>query len=130
MCRAIEEEAASCAIFPEGTRSRDGALRPFKAAGTALLTARLDLPVVVVTIDGTWPCGRPSDMLHHLAGLDIRVRIEPPRPMAELRSDPRAARAAIRALMERRLVEMRAEPPPPLPVVPAAKRLSQPPRTG
>jgi long-chain acyl-CoA synthetase len=40
-------------IFPEGTRSRDGKLGPFKDA-YAILARELDVPVVPVVIDGAW----------------------------------------------------------------------------
>lgn len=47
-------------IFPEGERSRDGALAPFKL-GAFRLAASLDVPVLPVTINGgheSWPPGR------------------------------------------------------------------------
>ena len=47
-------------IFPEGTRSRDGALGPFKDS-YAILARELDVPVVPVVIDGAHavlPAGR------------------------------------------------------------------------
>ena len=50
----IERECGAC-IFPEGTRARDGVLKPFKAAGAkALLQASPGVPVVPVAIDGAW----------------------------------------------------------------------------
>jgi 1-acyl-sn-glycerol-3-phosphate acyltransferase len=47
-------------IFPEGERSRDGRLAPFKVGAFRLATS-LDVPVLPVTIDGghdAWPPGR------------------------------------------------------------------------
>lgn len=45
---------AAC-IFPEGTRSRDGALKPFNTAGlVTLLRAMPDAVVVPVHIEGAW----------------------------------------------------------------------------
>ena len=46
-------------IYPEGERSFDGALHPYKK-GAAILAAELDLPVVPVALDGVyrvWPRG-------------------------------------------------------------------------
>jgi 1-acyl-sn-glycerol-3-phosphate acyltransferase len=54
---AALRQGKACAIFPEGTRSRDGELQPFKA-GVVLLARLSRAPVVPVWIDGTfqaWP---------------------------------------------------------------------------
>jgi len=40
-------------VFPEGERTKDGTMQPFRA-GIGLLTANLRLPVVPVRIDGLW----------------------------------------------------------------------------
>lgn len=42
------------ALFPEGTRSEDGKLKPFKI-GPFMLAAELGLPIVPVVIRGTFP---------------------------------------------------------------------------
>lgn len=46
------EEGASIILFPEGTRSRDGKLLPFKRGGF-LLALRTKTPVVPVTLNGS-----------------------------------------------------------------------------
>lgn len=53
--KRVQERNRSAVIFPEGTRSRDGALKPFKRAGArALLGAADRLPVVPVAVQGSW----------------------------------------------------------------------------
>jgi 1-acyl-sn-glycerol-3-phosphate acyltransferase len=57
--RALGEQAVargvSAVIYPEGTRARDGVLKPFKRAGMhELLAAAPELPVVPIAIDGSW----------------------------------------------------------------------------
>jgi 1-acyl-sn-glycerol-3-phosphate acyltransferase len=61
--RAVEvllEEGWRVVIFPEGTRSRTGAMNTFKP-GAGLIAVRTGCPVVPVRIDGLWavlPPGR------------------------------------------------------------------------
>jgi 1-acyl-sn-glycerol-3-phosphate acyltransferase len=72
-------------IFPEGTRSRDGAVQPFKR-GVGLLIKRAGVPVLPVAIDGAhevWPIGRA---LPRLTGR-IAVIVGPAIPADELLGD-------------------------------------------
>ncbi|CAN5799477.1 hypothetical protein BH23ACT5_BH23ACT5_23900 [soil metagenome] len=55
----VQARGRSAVIFPEGTRSKDGTLAPFKRAGArALLAAADQLPVVPVAIQGSWRLNR------------------------------------------------------------------------
>lgn len=75
-----QTRGVSVVIYPEGTRSRSGELKPFKPAGvTTLLQAAPALEVVPVTIDGSWRL-----LCHNLLpvpyGTRIRVRFADPIP--------------------------------------------------
>jgi long-chain acyl-CoA synthetase len=48
---ASADRGYSVVVFPEGRRTKDGKLAPFRA-GIGLLAARLDLPVIPVRLDG------------------------------------------------------------------------------
>lgn len=51
----VQARNRSAVIFPEGTRSRDGSLGPFKRAGARTLLVAADrLPVVPVAVQGSW----------------------------------------------------------------------------
>ena len=50
--KALVGQGLSLIVFPEGTRSADGRVSPFKA-GSVLLAIEAQLPIVPVTIDGT-----------------------------------------------------------------------------
>ena len=50
--RSLQKRTFSAIIFPEGTRSRDGALLPFKK-GAFVSAIELSLPVVPVVVHGT-----------------------------------------------------------------------------
>lgn len=80
--RALGERAqarnVSVVIYPEGTRSRAGELRPFKPAGAlALLDAAPALPVVPVTIDESWRL-LARNLLPVPFGTRVRVRFGAP----------------------------------------------------
>jgi 1-acyl-sn-glycerol-3-phosphate acyltransferase len=49
--RRMERENLSLGLFPEGTRSPDGQLQPFKK-GTFVLAIETDAPIVPVAVDG------------------------------------------------------------------------------
>src|SRR5439155_11074874 len=79
---SVEERGVSAVIFPEGTRSRDGQLRAFRPAGVrTLLRAAPELPVLPVTIDGTWELLRYG-LRPVPFGTHVRVRFGDPIPRA------------------------------------------------
>jgi len=68
----------SAVIFPEGTRSKDGSLQPFKRAGArALLAAADQLAVVPVAIQGSW---RLNKVWPFHPGAAVRIKIGDPLP--------------------------------------------------
>ncbi|MDJ0953946.1 MAG: lysophospholipid acyltransferase family protein [Acidimicrobiia bacterium] len=71
----------SLIVFPEGTRSRDGALHPFKK-GAFRMAISTGLPVVPVTVNGTWEVWPPGSKLFYRGHAD--VVIHEPIPTAEL----------------------------------------------
>ncbi|HVR32014.1 MAG TPA: lysophospholipid acyltransferase family protein [Acidimicrobiia bacterium] len=78
MARTAQNRNVSVVIFPEGTRSRDGALGEFKRAGSiALLRQAESLPVVPMAIDGAWKLLR-HNMKPVPFGTTVRVRFGDP----------------------------------------------------
>lgn len=99
MRRAALEQQHGLLIFPEGHRSLDGEVRPFKAAGTlAVLTARR-LPVYLVVTDGLWAGRRLMDFLKavpHLHGeAEVLGPFDPPAAEEELPAFLEQARSRI-----------------------------------
>lgn len=75
--RRIKNDCSVACIFPEGTRARDGIMKPFKPKGLqALLRGAPDTPIVPVLIDGTYRI-----FLHNLFpipyGGEILVQVMP-----------------------------------------------------
>jgi len=79
---ASAERAALC-IFPEGTRAKDGAIKPFKQAGLLTLCKHMpDALLVPVTIDGTWELLR-YNFWPVPFGVKIHITIGAPQKIAE-----------------------------------------------
>ena len=81
--RQAQEVGHSVLIYPEGTRARDGELKPYKKAGTlALMAAAPDLAVVPVAVEGGWVAMR-HNFLPVPFGTRLRMRIGDPIPRTE-----------------------------------------------
>lgn len=106
-CDAVKKERTGCVMFPEGTRSRDGKIGSFKVVGVATLAAHLDFDVIVTTLDGTWRVGTLGDICRNLPELEIRIHIEPPRPIAAFRGETHESLEEVRDRMKKRLAAFR-----------------------
>lgn len=93
------ESGHSLTIFPEGTRSKGGPMREFKA-GAFRIASRAGVPVVPVTIDGSFRLMEGNKMLIHPA--EVKVTIHPAIATAgmgreELRALPHTVKDTIEA---------------------------------
>ena len=77
-------EGTSVIIFPEGTRSRDGKLQPFKAGGM-VLAIKAGVELVPVAISGTFAILPKGSLLLHPGR--VVVRIGTPIPTGDYRSN-------------------------------------------
>lgn len=88
MRRAVMESDRVLLVFPEGHRSLDGEIRPFKSAGTLACLEARRLPVYLVVTDGVWAGRRLVDFLSavpHLRGeTEVLGPFEPPAANEEL----------------------------------------------
>jgi 1-acyl-sn-glycerol-3-phosphate acyltransferase len=75
-------------IFPEGHRTRDGELRPFRSAGLQALLEDRPTPVYLVVNEGSWQVRRLADTLFNLPLVDARSEVlgpfEPPKDGAAI----------------------------------------------
>lgn len=102
--RRGEERGVSVVIYPEGTRAREGVLRPFKLAGSlALLEAAPHLAVVAVAIDESWKLVRHR-FLPVPFGTRVRMHLGEPilrAPGEDREALLRRVEAEIRATLDR-----------------------------
>jgi len=102
--QVASEEKYSLIIFPEGTRSRDGALLPFKK-GPFTAAILMKIPVVPVVCRGTASIMPKGGYLSILPG-DCDVFVERPIPTADLDYEDRTRlRDEVRAIIAARLAE-------------------------
>jgi 1-acyl-sn-glycerol-3-phosphate acyltransferase len=73
--RRLLEEPCAFILFPEGGRSRDGKMMPFKP-GIGMLVAGTNVPVVPCSIEGAYQALRPGRFLP--GRMPIRLRIGTP----------------------------------------------------
>ncbi len=86
-------------VFPEGSRSRDGAVQRFRP-GAFVLAKHLDAPVVPVVMAGSRQGIRPGSMWIHPTRMHTRV-LAPMRPTAEENHRQFAARVRETIVRER-----------------------------
>jgi 1-acyl-sn-glycerol-3-phosphate acyltransferase len=99
------DRGVSVCLFPEGTRSADGGIAPFKM-GAFKLAIETSRPVAPVVISGAHAL-LPKHSLVFEQRAEIRVRVLPPIPTAGLRvTDTEALARDVRAHMLEALAEL------------------------
>src|SRR5262249_24935248 len=100
------DEPCAFILFPEGGRSRDGKMMPFKA-GIGMLLAETNVPVVPCYLDGTFEAC-PAERRVPLR-LPIRMRVGPPLNFAEV-PDKRAGWEEVATQLEEAVRRLASEP--------------------
>ena len=77
----LKEDMVSVGVFPEGTRSKDGKVHPFRS-GVFKIAQKAEVPIVVCTINGTAPLFRN---LKKLKRTHIHLHVVDVIPAAELK---------------------------------------------
>jgi len=106
--RGARELPHGILIFPEGHRSLDGAIRPFRSAGLEAILGARRTPVYLVLNEGVWRVRRFADLLFRVHLIDAHSEVmgpfEPPADDARLPAFVQDLRQSLVA----RLAEIRA----------------------
>ncbi|MDR0339871.1 MAG: 1-acyl-sn-glycerol-3-phosphate acyltransferase [Desulfovibrio sp.] len=111
-CKSILGQRSCIGVFPEGTRSLDGAMRRFHP-GAFHLAVLTDVPIVPVCMDGTGIFLRRGGFLLRPAAIAIRV-LDPihPSQFTHLGDEaPLALRHAVKDSIQKALDDLRAAYP-------------------
>ncbi len=68
----LVEQPSIYVLFPEGTRTRDGTMRPFKS-GIGMLVAGTPVPIVPCHLQGTFEAFPPNSVLPRLHRITLRI---------------------------------------------------------
>jgi 1-acyl-sn-glycerol-3-phosphate acyltransferase len=104
-----DREGTCPVVFPEGTRSLDGAVGPFHTAGVRKILAETPLPLVVTVLDGGWRIAKVKDLFRNLRGARFCVRVLSVTQSLSAKKEVLDALAKAREDIEAGLTAMRAE---------------------
>ena len=62
-------------VFPEGSRTRDGSIRPFRTAGLRAILPVRPWTVYLVVLDGFWQCAKFQDLVKKISSVRAEVRV-------------------------------------------------------
>jgi len=100
-----KEKGYSLIVFPEGTRSRDGELHPFKK-GAFRMAINTGLPVVPVTVNGTWEIWPPGSKVFYKGHADVVIH-EPIETADMTIKDIDALRSQVYDIIDKQFHELR-----------------------
>lgn len=108
-CRRTLEGGMSLMIFPEGTRSKDGTLLPFKD-GAFQLALECGVPILPLALAGTKDCMQKGSFLLHEADAVVRV-LEPVATHGKKLEDLPELKQLCRERIAAAVAELRGEAP-------------------
>ena len=106
--RAAQELPNGLLIVPEGHRSRDGEVRPFRTVGVEAMLRAQRVPVYIVVNDGLWHARRFVDSLFGIHLIDAWSAVHGPFAIPEDKAEIPAFIEHLRQEIIRRLEEHRA----------------------
>ena len=115
MARAMAHEAGNSdvpiAIFPEGTRTKDGSIGTFRKRGMEKVLKERAWTVYVFVVDGYWKNTHVKNFLADLSHLEGRVEHAATLEWADPTADSADFMQEVREVMIERLADMRSDAP-------------------
>jgi len=105
--RAAEAAVRPVVIFPEGTRSRDGGIRPFKRGGLKAILPARRWSVHVLVGDGMFGAADVAGFVRNVGRVTVRAESVGPYPFDPHRDDADAFISSMVRVMTEKLAEMR-----------------------
>jgi 1-acyl-sn-glycerol-3-phosphate acyltransferase len=79
LCERTIEQGSPIMMFPEGTRSEDGLLRPFKR-GAFAIAKKMGVPILPIVVDGTGGALPKAGLVLNRGRHEITIRVLPEIP--------------------------------------------------
>lgn len=105
---AARESQVPLMIYPEGTRTKDGEIGPFRQAGMGLMLRARPFEVHAFVVDGLWQHAKFKDLIGNLSEIDATLEYVGRFDWTDPKADPEPFVNEVRAQMVTRLAEMRA----------------------
>ena len=107
LIKVAKETEHPLVIFPEGTRTRNGNIQPFRRPGLRAILGARPWNVYVVVVDGFWRCGRYKEFPREVGRVDARFSCTGPIAWEDPRGDTDAFMERVRETMLANLDIMR-----------------------
>jgi len=105
--RRCRRDGTCPVVFPEGTRSRDGAIGTFYTAGVRKVQDEEPLPMVVAAVDGGWRIAKFGGFVRNVRGSTYRFRVAAVLPAPRGKRETLEAIAKAREIIAAELEDMR-----------------------
>ena len=107
LTEAVADARYPVAIFPEGSRTRDGDIRKFRTAGVNAILSSRPWSVHLVIVDGLWKCATLPDFIKKISQIRPKSVVIGPFSFDPETDDPEPFMVGMREKMLAGLAQLR-----------------------